>query len=69
MMQRAYRMNKVEDVRLQHELFNQDREKVGNTQYLLHDAEKAYRMNKVKNVKLQHELFNQDREKVGNTPT
>ena len=32
-------MNKVEDVRLQHELFNQNREKVGNTQYLLHDAE------------------------------
>ena len=39
MMQRAYRMNKVEDVRLQHELFNQTREKVGDTQYLLHDAE------------------------------
>ena len=39
MMQRAYRMNKVEDVRLQHELFNQNREKVGNTQYLLYDAE------------------------------
>ena len=39
MMQKAYRMNKVEDVRLQHELFNQNREKVGNTQYLLHDAE------------------------------
>ena len=30
-------MNKVEDVKLQHELFNQNREKVGNTQYLLHD--------------------------------
>ena len=32
-------MNKVEDVRLQHELFHQDREKVGSSQYLLHDAE------------------------------
>ena len=39
MIKRAYRMNKVEDVKLQHELFNQNREKVGNTQYLLHDAE------------------------------
>ena len=39
MIQRAYRMNKVEDVKLQHEFFNQNREKVGNTQYLLHDAE------------------------------
>ena len=39
MMQRTYRMNKVEDIRLQHELFNQNREKVGNNQYLLHDAE------------------------------
>ena len=39
MMQRAYRMNKVEEARLQHELFNQNREKVGNTLYLLHDAE------------------------------
>ena len=39
MMQRAYRMNKVEEAKLQHELFNQNREKVGNTQYLLHDAE------------------------------
>ena len=39
MMQRAYRMNKVEEARLQHELFNQNREKVCNTQYLLHDAE------------------------------
>ena len=39
MMQKAYRMNKVEDVRLQHELFNQNREKVGSSQYLLHDAE------------------------------
>ena len=42
MMQRAYRMDKVEDVRLQHELFNQNREKVGNTQYLLHGAESLY---------------------------
>ena len=39
MMQRAYRMNKVEEARLQYELFNQNRVKVGNTQYLLHDAE------------------------------
>ena len=38
MIQRAYRMNKVEEARLQHELFNQNREKVGNTQYLLLDA-------------------------------
>ena len=38
-MQRAYRMNKVEKARLQHEVFNQKREKVGNTQYLLHDPE------------------------------
>ena len=68
MMQRAYRMNKVEDVKLciQYELFNQNREKVGNTQYLLHNAE-AYRMNKVEEARLQNELFNQKREKVGNT--
>ena len=32
-------MNKVEDVNLQHELFNQNREKVGNPQCLLPDAE------------------------------
>ena len=39
MMQRAYRMNKVEEARLQHELFNQNREKVGNTLFLLRDPE------------------------------
>ena len=39
MMQRPYRMRKVEEARLQHELFNQNRENIGNTQYLLHDPE------------------------------
>ena len=39
MMQRAYRINKVEDVKLQYELFNQNREKVGNTPCFLYDAE------------------------------
>ena len=32
-------MNKVEEARLQHELLNQNREEVGNTQYLIHDTE------------------------------
>ena len=67
MMQRAYRMNKVEDVKLQHELFNQNREKVGNTQYISYMIQRAFRMNKVEKARLQHELFNQNREKVGNT--
>ena len=65
-MQRAYRMNKVEEARLQHELFNQNREKVGNTQYLTsYMMQRAYRMNKEEEARLLHGVFNINREDMG----